>query len=758
MKNYLSIFLLFFIFPLKLGCEEKSLERAKSEFRKKNYLQVIKILEDEKNRENLEINFYLGISYYNVQNYEKAKDLLENLIFKTETYDPYIINESLRVLFDIYLKDKKYNDLIKVGEYILKKIEKNPKFNSSLPLIKNNLSRAYGENGILNLRNRNFQEAIENFLISLNYNPQNLHSKVRLGEAYYNTGDYEKAKEQFIDVIKNEKNNWFILFLSISFYREISDKKEFESLFSILNEKSLSYKIMKSFQMFDSGNYEEGFEVLKEEEIKRNTNGDITFSIINKVFPYDFSYSKIYLNFIKMYPESQKNNMIITNLLRAITDEENMKIFERQLEELFNEMFKDEKRKDTIVNLNITLIDAKFERRLVSIDDYIEKIKEYEKILERYGENKYKEEILKRIADLYTRIENYKKAREIYKKLSEEFKKEDYNLRIAECYLKEGNLTEAKSIVESFTVKNKYNEKAQLLLAKIYIETGETEKGMVIVSDIEKRTKNRDILMEIENIKSNIFEIKEPLKNSVFITFRKIENNFTRFVPPYKISFLNQISKELEFYPISNEKREFEFILKFNIEEINSTSEPYVMIDEKDGKFYYLWERKINTDETKTKQKNFYKVFYPVKETESTDFAFDGNIEVNDNKYILNLNFVFRENNWELRIKNYRNYGEPIQIEPLPQIQERNIIFWNVKDRNLNIKIVYGENKNILYYFPEIEIKKLILNEEIIEKIYNGKISVDNFELEIKDFIPDTVKLTKENLKIYNFKERIFRK
>lgn len=758
MMRYYLVFLFTFQFLLTLHSQERSvIERARNEFRKNNYQQVIKILEGEKVKENSEVLYYLGISYFNLKNFEKAKSYIENLIFKTEIEEPYILNESLKAIFDIYRRDRKFEDMVKVGEYVSKKIEGKQKFSSSISLIKNNLSFAYGEIGNNYLRNRNFNEAISNLTISLNYNPNNFVTKSRLGEAFYNTGNYEKAKEMFSDVIKNEKNNFWILIPSISYYREISDERNKEKLLLFLNEETLAYKIFKSFEIFSSGNYEEGIKILKDEEIKRNTNGEIVFNIINRIFPYDFSSSKIYLNFIKFFPESPRITGIITNLFRSIQDEGEKNLFEKNLQIILDEIAEVENKKDLIVNLYMNIIEGKFERRLSSIDDYIEKIKEYEKLIEKYGENKYKEEILKKIVDLYSKIDENDKVKEIYKKMTEEFRKEEYNLKIAEVYFKEGNLEKAEEIINYFLVKNKDDYIAKLLLSKIYIEKGELEKGMEIIYDIVKNSRDRNILREVETIRSNIFEAKEIIENGILLFLRKFDNYSTRLTPQDEVLFLNQMSKEFEFYPFSDEKNEKEFKLKYETNEINSTSQPYVMMNEEDGKYFYLWKDKIVLDKSRYRKKNIYKVFYSVKETISPDFKFDGKIEIFNNNYILNLNFDFFEDNWELVIKNYRNYGEVLKIEPSPEIQDRNLVSWKVKDKTLNIKISYQENKNIIYYFPEIEIKKKFLVEKQF-KPETQKVVIDNFELIIEDFVPSFVKLIEENLKVYNFAERIYRK
>ncbi|MCM8818861.1 MAG: tetratricopeptide repeat protein [Candidatus Omnitrophica bacterium] len=759
MKRYcFLIFLFAFFIILNLQSQEKiNLQNVRNEFRRKNFQAVIRILEGEKIKENPELLYYLGISHYNIKNYEKAKNYIEDLIFKTEIEEPYILNESLRAIFDIYRQNRNFDDIIKIGEYVLKKIENKQKFSSSIPIIKNNLSFAYREIGNIYLRNRNFNDAISNLLTSLNYNPDDLKTKNLLGEAYYSTENYEKAKEMFIDVIKNEKNNFWILIPSIAYYREMSEQQEREKLLTFLQENHLSYKIFKSFEMFSTGNYEEGLKILKEEEIKKNTNGDITFNIISRIFPCDFSSYRVYLNFIKFFPESTRNTSIIMSLFRAITDEGEQNLFVTDFENIIDEIAKDEKKKDIIVNFYMNIIEGKFERKLSSIDDYIEKIKEYEKLIEKYPESKYKEEILKRIGDLYSKIDEYDKVKEIYKKIAEEFKKEEYNLKIAESYFKEGDLEKAEEIVNNFLLKDKNNHRAKLLLSKIYIEKRELDKAMEIIYDIVKNSKDRDILREIENLKSNIFEAREILEEGILVFLRRFDNYSTRLVPPDEILFLNQQSKEIEFYPFSEQRQETEFKLKYKIDQVNSLTQPYVMISNQDGKYFYLWEDKVVLDKNKYRQKNIYKVFYPVKEIASYDFKFNGNVEVVDNNYILNLNFTFFEDNWELIVKNYRNYGELLQIEPLPEIQDRNLIVWHIKNKSLNIKIFYRENKNLIYYFPEIEIRKKSVTEKQFQP-ESKEIIIDNFELKIENFVPSFVKLIEEYIKIYNFSERIYRK
>jgi len=755
----LICFFFFLFFQLLLNCGENIVEKVKEEFNKKNYENVINILEKEKNKykQNPELYYFIGISYYNLKNTEKATSYLEDLIYKTDFEKPANIYDALRTLFEIYWRDKKIENVIKLGNHALKKfqdiINKSP---GALQFIKYNLSRAYNEIGNNFFWSKNYQKAIENYTLSLSYNPQDYQIRERLGEAYYNTGEYDKSKEQFIEVFKNEKNNWYTIFLSISFYREISNKEERSLTLKSLPDDSLSFKIFKAFENFDSGMIEEGFEILKDEEEKRKTNGDITYNIINKIFPYDLKSSKIYLNFIKFYPTSSRNQWIISNLFNTITDENERKIFEENLWNFLDGLLKSGKNKNTIVDLFLNAIERKFDRQLTTIDDYLEKISIYEKFFEKIDEDRYKEEIIRRIADNYMKIDEYEKARENYKKIIELFGKENYYLQIAESYFKEGNIDEAEKVVENYLKKNSDNENAKILLAKIYLEKGETKRFFEILKDIET-TKNRSIQREIENLKSNFFEIKDKSENLLYIFFRKTDLNSTRLIPEDKIVFLNQLTKEIEFYPYSENERKTNFHLICKIDGIDFSSEPYVMIDkDKDG-FCLKWEGEIFIDKSDWKKKNIYKLIYPVKEIFSNDFDLKYKNETIENKFILSFEFNFKEKNWEISLKNLKNYEKPLKIDPVPSREEGNLLFWEVKDKNFKIKIEYPENKNIIFYFPEIEIRKKE-REEILLKGEKNTFDIENFKLVIDNFIPEDVKIIQENIKIYNFKERIFRK
>jgi len=755
---YFYISLLFFPF-LKLNGEENVIEKVKNEFNRKNYENVINILEKEKDRfeENPELNYYIGASYYNLKNNEKAKTCLENLIYKTSFENPNIIHESLRILFEIYWKDKKIEDVIKLGNYSFNKFQNKPQFSYVLQSIKYNLTRAYNETGNDFFWRKNYQKAIENYIQSLNYNPQDYYIRERLGEAYYNIGEYEKSKEQFLEVIKNEKNNWYILFLSVSFYSEISSKEERLLILKSIPEDSLSYKIFKSFLDFEAEKIKDGFEILKDEEEKRKTNGDITLNIINKIFPYDLKSSRVYMEFIKLYPNSSRNQGIINSLFNTIIEENDRKILEGYLWDLFEGLLKDEKNKKTVVDLVMNTIERRFDRRLSTYDDYLEKINMYEKFLERIDEDRYREEIMRRIADQYMRIEEYEKARENYRKIIELFGKENYYFQIAESYFKEGNLDEAEKTVENFLNKNRDNENAKLLLVKIYIEKGEIKKGFEVLKDIETSTKNRSIQREIENLKNNFFEMKEKSDNYLYIILRKTDSNSTRLIPEERTVFLNQITKEIEFYPYSSNERKTNFYLKCKIDGTEFSSEPYVLIDKDENGFFLKWEGEISIDKNDWKKKNLYKIIYPVKEIIPKDFDLKYKNESVENKFVLNFDFTFSDLNWEISMRNIRSYEKPLKIEPQPVREEGNILFWNVDNKNFKIRIEYPENKNIVFYFPEIEIKKKNVQERVIVGKRKG-FDIENFEIEIDNFIPENIKIIEENIKIYNFKERIFRR
>jgi hypothetical protein len=187
------------------------------------------------------------------------------------------------------------------------------------------------------------------------------------------------------------------------------------------------------------------------------------------------------------------------------------------------------------------------------------------------------------------------------------------------------------------------------------------------------------------------------------------------------------------------------------------SSEPYVMINKgKDG-FYLKWEGEIFIDKNDWKKKNVYKVIYPVEEIISNDFDLKYKNEIIENKFILSFEFNFKEENWEISLKNFKNYEKPLKIEPLPSREEGNLLLWEGKDKNFKIRIEYPENKNILFYFPEIEIRKKNVKELFIKGEKNTFI-IDNFKLAIDNFLPKDIRILEENVKIYNFKERIFRK
>ncbi|MCM8784716.1 MAG: tetratricopeptide repeat protein [Candidatus Omnitrophica bacterium] len=758
MKWLICFLITLFFYFSELNCEENIIEKVRKEFKEKNYKNVVNILEKEKVKKYPELNYYLGISYYNLKDFENAKINLENFIYKTTfSEEPYVTYETLRILFEIYWKNKKTEDIIKIGNYVLEKVKDKPKFSYVIQNIKNNLIRVYNERGNSSFWSKNYKQAIENYNLSIKLNPDNYDIKERLAESYYNIGEYEKSKEYFLEVIKNEKNNWYILFLSISFYREISNKDEKISTLNFLPEDSLSYKIFKSFENFENGMVKDGFEILKEEEEKRKTNGDISFNIINKIFLYDLKSSQIYLEFIKTYPNSSRNNVIINSLFNTITDENERKTLESYFLSLFDELLKYAKDKKTVVELIKTFIERRFDRRLLLIDDYLEKINMFEIFLSKIDEDKYKEDIIRRIAENYRRIEEYGKAREYYTMLIKLTGKEDYNFHIAESYFLEGNIEQAEKIVDSFLSKYKDNENAKLLLAKIYLEKGEIEKSAKVLKEMETNIKNKSLLREIESLKNNFFEMKDKSENLLYVIFRNIDSNSSRLIPEDRITFLNQITKEIEFYANSDIEKETKFHLKCKIDGFDFSSSPYVMIESNKEGLYFNWEGNVSINKNELKKKNLYKVFYPVKEINCEDFDLKYKNEIIENKFVLSFDFSFKDIDWEISIKNVKNYEIPLKIEPKPVREEGNLIFWDVKGENFKITIEYPENKNIIFYFPEIEIKRKIVEER---KIVGGKKSFDieNFELVIDDFEYENVKIVEENVKIYNIKGMIFRK
>lgn len=752
-----KFFLIFFLLNL-LCVNAELLDEIKQDFSKKDYKEVIKRGErilKEKEPSDPELNYYLGVSYFYLKKYDHAKKYLEFLIYKTEPENPTITLESAKALFTIYKENKKHDEIVKFGEYLLKKIEGKEKFGGIERYLRNILSWIYGEIGNNFFQRKDYSKAIENYLIGLKCNPLNLNIKEKLAESYYYTGEYTKGKELFEKVIKNEKNNWYLIFQSIYFYREIAEDEEKNELLSEISDNPLSYKIFKSFEEFSNGNFKDGFEILKDEEEKRKTNGNITFNIINKIFPYNFSSKDIYFEFVKTYPSFPRNEWILRNIIRNIRDEKEREDFERKLDEMVNFLLNNEKNKEAGIKLKMGVIEAKFERKLLTIDDYIDKINEYKNLLNISEESKQQEEIMRRIGDLFMKIEDYQNAREIYMKMIDLFKKENYYVQIGECYLKEGEIDKAYEVVQDLAEKG--NENARLILAKIYINKGEKEKGFKILKEIEKSVRSWQIKKEIEEIKNRLVEIKElgEIKEDYFfIIFRKVEENITRLSPENNL-FLRYPSEEIEFYPFSVEDKKLKFKLKAEVNDEDYLSKPYIMLKREGNNLFFEWKDEICAGRENLREKKNYRIFYPVKEKKSEDFKIKVKTEKTEGKLILTIEFDFLEEGWEINLNNYRRYGRPLKIEPDAEKEEGNNISWKVDEKNFKIKISYPENPNIVDYLPEIEIKKE-KNEEIVKDKIKFPFKVGLFEIKIDDFHPEKVKILKKDVKIYTIKERIF--
>lgn len=748
--------LYFFITSIFLHSQDLDfLERIKNEFNKKNYRNVINLFESEigNAKKKIEVNYYVALSYYYLKEYNKAENIFEDIIYRWNVENPSLVRDSVRFLVDIYSINKEPDKTIKLGEYIIGKFKEKKEFSDLIIFLKERISNIYIERGNNFYYAKNYEKSIENFLKSVEYNPQNYVIKQRLGEAFYNIGKYEDAKKYLEDVLKNEKNNWYIIVLAIDIYRKTASSGERKNLYESLEKNSISFKIFDSFEKFMNSKYDEGYEILMDEEEKRKSEGNITYNIIIRLFPFDWNYHEIYLKFINLYPSFSYNQSIINSLFNNISDEKLRRELEKKILNLLDELKVDEKVKENIIRLKIYTIDKSFERRLVSLEDYKEKMERFKEILPTTSSSKLREEILRKILEICLQIEDNRMILDLYKTLAEEFKKEEYYFKLAEYYFKLNDFDAAENIIKNYL--NLENENYLILLAKIFFEKNNLEETNKIIEKL-KDTKSRFIQKEIENLKNMMFEIKDmPYKNFVYFIYRRLEDYSTRVIPENESIFLNQNTEEIEFYLVSEIEDIKFFSLRYEVTGPEYSSFPNVLVNYLGTEKYFEWSGKIKIDNEKIKKKNLYRVLTSVKEVISPDFELRFEKKEGDEKFILIFEFNFKSESWMISINNYKNYGNPVRIEPKSFSSEGNNISWEINSKFFRIEIEYVKNPDILLYFPSITLRKIIRNELELEKVES--LNIGNFKLQIKDFYPEKIRIFEEINKTYNFKEYFYR-
>ncbi len=727
-------------------CNGNTFSKGIKFFRKKKYNQAIKSFEKslKENPEKVETYYYLGHCYYNLKNYDKAeKNFITFLKNPEKAKDNYKIKRAVNMLYYIYRRERKWDKLIDLNTHLFEEMKSEKKFKKYISSIKNQIAYAYYRKGITYFRRKNYKKAKENFIKAKQFNPEATYIRERLGECFFKEGEKEKAKEDFLYVLKREKNNWYLIVNSA--YYLLNSGVDLEKL---KKEKltDLSEKIITSY-IFLLKNDKKSFDILAGVEKGRKTKGEITFNSLRKIYPKISDKTvDYYIEFIERYPFSKRNDWILRTIYRSFRrDRDRIEKLKKEISKIIDEKVEENKNSPEVVKLVYLKVKVEYEEEIETEEGLRSLVSKYEEIIKKYPESKFNTIILKEISSiLKDKLEDYKKCIFYLDKLSQ---KGDINclLDLSDCYSEIGEYEKAEEFLSSYLEKKKGDIKGEIKLAFLYFKEGKVNEGMRIFEKLKEQIPE-DYREEIKNKKEEYRKVEDKYrgKNMGFIEITEIKRYFTNYISlDEETPVISRQEKNFEIGYISKNKKEKNFIVRFISEIKPSLSEPETIFIDKNGKWIGEWEATLTPAEFEWYKILPFKVIHRWREERENIVKVKRILKENGDEKIIEINIFLPDNNWNMKIKIPRWVLANIKIKPEPDEKYSSSILYRIKDKNFKVVL---EGASIRTY-PEIILrKKKQINEYELEK------SVINFEKE-------TLEVKNDDCSLYNvkfFNERIF--
>ena len=370
------------------------IETGKKFVRERNYLEAEKIFLNLLNKdENLMlVNYFLGIIYFELQNYKKSKFHYDNSL----KFNP----NSKEILINLAYLEQSYGNLDKAKEIYEKLLNINPHYIETyyrIYLLNSDYLKKEYKKLFLEIRNKKnitlHERALANYLLS----------KIEKKNKKYES-EINYLKKSHIDIFNSKKN---YNLQSNFYYQEIIPRK-FEEI-NFLNENKKNLNLEKYFPIFIVGLPRSGSTLVEtilsdNEKIKAlGENSVINMAVLNqisgKIFAKDFDKNNFELSIdcieLESFVSKKFSNLFEFN--------ENIRFVDKTLENYFNidiilKIFPNAKFLHCYRNLNDAAI-AIFQSLLPtlswthSLDDIINYIDDYLKII-NYFKKKYPEKIM----------------------------------------------------------------------------------------------------------------------------------------------------------------------------------------------------------------------------------------------------------------------------------------------------------------------------------------------------------------------------
>ena len=370
------------------------IETGKKFVRERNYLEAEKIFLNllNKDKDLMLVNYFLGIIYFELQNYKKSKFHYESSL----KFNP----NSKEILINLAYLEQSYGNLEEAKDIYQKLLTLNPYYIETyyrIYLLNSDYLKEEYKSLFLEITNKEnitlHERALANYLLS----------KIEKKKDEYKS-EIDYLKKSHIDIFNSKKN---YNLQSNFYYQEIISKKYKKIIFSNVKKKNFNFE--KSFPIFIVGLPRSGSTLVEtilsdNDKIKGlGENYVINMAVLNQISGKIFANNFDKKNFELSIDCPELESFVLKKFSNLFEFNENIRFVDKTLENFFNidiilNLFPNAKFLHCFRNLNDAVI-AIFQSLLPTLswthnlDDIINYIDDYLKII-KYFKKKYPDKIM----------------------------------------------------------------------------------------------------------------------------------------------------------------------------------------------------------------------------------------------------------------------------------------------------------------------------------------------------------------------------
>ena len=370
------------------------IKTGKKFVREKNYLEAEKIFLNllNKDKDLMLVNYFLGIIYFELQNYKKSKFHYESSL----KFNP----NSKEILINLAYLEQSYGNLEEAKDIYQKLLTLNPYYIETyyrIYLLNSDYLKEEYKSFFLEITNKEnitlHERALANYLLS----------KIEKKKDEYKS-EIDYLKKSHIDIFNSKKN---YNLQSNFYYQEIVSKKFEKIIFSNIKKKNFNFE--KSFPIFIVGLPRSGSTLVEtilsdNDKIKGlGENYVINMAVLNQISGKIFANNFDKKNFELSIDCPELESFVLKKFSNLFEFNENIRFVDKTLENFFNidiilNLFPNAKFLHCFRNLNDAVI-AIFQSLLPTLswthnlDDITNYIDDYLKII-KYFKKKYPDKIM----------------------------------------------------------------------------------------------------------------------------------------------------------------------------------------------------------------------------------------------------------------------------------------------------------------------------------------------------------------------------